>query len=76
MSARDDGITGEVLDKFEPLPPDTGPHCTLCGRFLVTEMAFVDAHGELQCVPCLGVSDAEEESYLDSQLANQPGDEE
>lgn len=51
MSARDDGITGEVLDKADP-PQLTGPHCGMCGRALCNEPAWVGEWGDLACMPC------------------------
>lgn len=56
MSARDDGITGEVLDPAAPLPP-AGPHCSYCGRGLVDEGAWVGEFGDLFCLPCHEIGD-------------------
>jgi hypothetical protein len=60
MSARDDGITGEVLDKFEALPP-SGLHCSDCGRALVCEEAWVGEGGDLYCIPCTQVRGHDDE---------------
>jgi hypothetical protein len=59
MSARDDGLTGEVLDKAEPPPPDYGPRCADCGRSLAMETVYIDGWADLHCLPCREVGGEE-----------------
>ena len=58
MSAKDDGLTGEVLHA-----PDYREgakvflyHCQSCGRVVLNEMVFVDDSGDPHCMGCREVN--------------------